>query len=57
MPRVLVLAAVALAVVVAVALRYAARKVPRPVLLEAWPGDPRLLERLLGPATPAPGAG
>jgi uncharacterized membrane protein YkvA (DUF1232 family) len=39
-------------VVVALALRYAARRVPRDVLLEAWPGDPRLLERLLG--TPAP---
>ena len=39
--------------VVALALRYAARSVPRPVLLEAWPADPRLLERLLGPpATP-----
>jgi hypothetical protein len=25
--------------------------VPREVLLEAWPGEPRLLERLLG--TPA----
>ena len=37
-------------VVVALALRYAARRVPREVLLEAWPGDPRLLERLLGPA-------
>jgi uncharacterized membrane protein YkvA (DUF1232 family) len=36
-------------VVVALALRYAARRVPRPVLLAAWPGDPRLLERLLGP--------
>jgi uncharacterized membrane protein YkvA (DUF1232 family) len=35
--------------VVALALRYAARSVPRPVLLDAWPGDPRLLERLLGP--------
>lgn len=35
-------------VVVALALRYAARRVPRAVLLEAWPGDPRLLERLLG---------
>jgi uncharacterized membrane protein YkvA (DUF1232 family) len=43
-------------VVVALALRYAARRVPRPVLLEAWPGDPHLLERLLGAATPAPGA-
>jgi uncharacterized membrane protein YkvA (DUF1232 family) len=37
------------AVVVALALRYAARSVPRPVLLDAWPADPRLLERLLGP--------
>jgi uncharacterized membrane protein YkvA (DUF1232 family) len=37
-------------VVVALALRWAARRVPRPVLLEAWPGDPRLLERLIGPA-------
>jgi uncharacterized membrane protein YkvA (DUF1232 family) len=35
-------------VVVALALRYAARRVSREVLLEAWPGDPRLLERLLG---------
>jgi uncharacterized membrane protein YkvA (DUF1232 family) len=35
-------------VVVALALRYAARRVPRAVLLEAWPGDPRLLDRLLG---------
>ena len=34
-------------VVVAVALRYAARRVPRDVLLEAWPAEPRLLERLL----------
>jgi len=39
-------------VVVALALRYAARQVPRQVLLDAWPGDPRLLERLLGPAAP-----
>jgi uncharacterized membrane protein YkvA (DUF1232 family) len=37
------------AVVVALALRYAARSVPRAVLLDAWPADPRLLERLLGP--------
>ena len=36
-------------VVVALALRYAARRVPRDVLLAAWPGEPRLLERLLGP--------
>jgi uncharacterized membrane protein YkvA (DUF1232 family) len=38
-------------VVVALALRYAARRVPREVLVEAWPGEPRLLERLIG--TPA----
>jgi uncharacterized membrane protein YkvA (DUF1232 family) len=37
------------ALVIALALRYAARSVPRPVLLDAWPADPRLLERLLGP--------
>jgi len=35
-------------VVVALALRYAGRRVPRAVLLEAWPGDPKLLLRLLG---------
>jgi uncharacterized membrane protein YkvA (DUF1232 family) len=35
-------------VVVALALRYAARRIPRELLLEAWPGEPRLLERLLG---------
>ena len=35
-------------VVVALALRYAGRQVPREVLLAAWPGEPRLLERLLG---------
>jgi uncharacterized membrane protein YkvA (DUF1232 family) len=37
-------------VVVALAVRYAGRQVPRDVLLAAWPGEPRLLERLLGPA-------
>jgi len=36
-------------VVMALALRYAARQVPRAALEEAWAGDPRLLERLLGP--------
>ena len=36
-------------VVVALALRYAARRVPRDVIHAAWPGDPRLLDRLLGP--------
>jgi uncharacterized membrane protein YkvA (DUF1232 family) len=35
-------------VVVALALRYAARRVPRPTLFAAWDGDPRVLERLLG---------
>src|SRR3954463_16251964 len=35
-------------VVVALALRYAARRVPRDVLLDAWPAEPRLLERLVG---------
>ncbi len=42
-------------VVVALALRYAARRVPRDVLLAAWPGEPRLLERLLGPPPDDPG--
>jgi len=37
--------------VVVLALRYAGRRVPRSVLLEAWPGDPRLLNRLLGSST------
>jgi uncharacterized membrane protein YkvA (DUF1232 family) len=37
-------------VVVALALRYAARRVPRELILEAWPGEPRLLERLIGTA-------
>lgn len=35
-------------VVVALTLRYAARQVPRPVLLEAWPANPATIERLLG---------
>lgn len=39
-------------VVVALALRYAARRVPRAVLLDAWTADPRLLLRLLGDAEP-----
>ena len=34
-------------IVVALALRYAARLVPREVLFEAWPAEPRLLERLV----------
>jgi uncharacterized membrane protein YkvA (DUF1232 family) len=37
-------------VAVVLLLRFAARRVPREVLLDAWPSDPRLLERLLGDA-------
>jgi uncharacterized membrane protein YkvA (DUF1232 family) len=47
-------------VVVALALRYAARRVPRDALVEAWPADPRLLDRLVpGPVGPTevPGRG
>jgi uncharacterized membrane protein YkvA (DUF1232 family) len=36
-------------VAVVLLLRFAARSIPREVLLDAWPTDPRLLERLLGP--------
>jgi uncharacterized membrane protein YkvA (DUF1232 family) len=39
-------------IAVALLLRYAGRSVPRQVLLDAWPGDPRLMERLLGPVRP-----
>ncbi len=35
-------------VVVALALRYAARQVPPEVLFEAWPGQRSVMERLLG---------
>ena len=34
--------------VVALALRYAARRIPREALEEAWPGEPQVLDRLLG---------
>jgi len=34
-------------IVVALALRYAARQVPLDVLREAWPGEARILERLV----------
>jgi uncharacterized membrane protein YkvA (DUF1232 family) len=40
-------------VVVALALRYAARRVPHDVLSEAWAGNPASLRRLLGDAPPA----
>lgn len=43
-------------VAVVLLVRYAARSIPRPVLLEAWPEDPRLLERLLGDASRSPHA-
>lgn len=35
-------------VVVGLALRYAARSVPREVLVEAWPGRPEVIDRLVG---------
>ena len=41
------------AIVVALALRYALRQVPRPVVVEAWPGNPRVVDRLLGGAAPS----
>jgi uncharacterized membrane protein YkvA (DUF1232 family) len=34
-------------VAVVLLLRYAARCIPRPVLVSAWPVEPRLLERVL----------
>ena len=39
-------------IVLALALRYAARRVPRDVLVEAWPAEERILTRLLGSAAP-----
>ncbi|MGZ4762445.1 MAG: YkvA family protein [Ilumatobacteraceae bacterium] len=39
-------------VVVALALRYAARRIPPEARIEAWPGERRILERL-APATAA----
>ena len=38
-------------VVVAIALRYAARLVPRDVLEGAWTAEPRVLDRLMGSKT------
>jgi hypothetical protein len=40
-------------VLVALALGYAARQVPREVLYAAWPAAPRLLARLIGDQVPA----
>jgi uncharacterized membrane protein YkvA (DUF1232 family) len=34
-------------VVVALALRYAARRIPPDAIIDAWPADPRLLRRLI----------
>lgn len=42
-------------VAVALLLRYAARSVPREVILGAWPTDPALLEKLLGQRRPRGG--
>jgi uncharacterized membrane protein YkvA (DUF1232 family) len=41
-------------VAVVLLLRYAARSIPRPVLLAAWPVEPRLLERVLDGRPPRP---
>lgn len=42
-------------VVVALALRYAARRVPREALEEAWAGEAHILDRLLGDRTESTG--
>jgi uncharacterized membrane protein YkvA (DUF1232 family) len=36
-------------IVVALAFRFAARRVPHDAIYQAWPADPALLDRLLGP--------
>lgn len=41
-------------IVVALALRYAGRRVPRQTILDAWPGDPGLMQRFLGPPRRSP---
>lgn len=40
------------AVVIALALRFAVRRVPREVLAGAWPGEPATLDRLVGGRRP-----
>jgi uncharacterized membrane protein YkvA (DUF1232 family) len=40
-------------IVVALLLRFAARRVPRAALQEAWAGEPAMLDRLLGSRRPA----
>ena len=42
-------------VAVVLLVRYAARSIPRPVLLAAWPAEPRLLERVLDGHPPRSG--
>ena len=39
-------------IVVALALRYAARQIPRATLEKAWTGDPATIDRLLGARRP-----
>lgn len=39
-------------IVVALVLRFVARRIPPEVLFEAWPGEPRLLARLIGHKLP-----
>lgn len=41
-------------VAVVLLLRFAARSIPRDIVLDAWPTDPRLLQRLLGPDRSTP---
>jgi uncharacterized membrane protein YkvA (DUF1232 family) len=41
-------------VVIALCLRFAARRVPREALDEAWTANPALLDRLIGPRTKPP---
>ncbi len=43
-------------VVVALVLRYAARRIPREAIEEAWTGEPHVLERLLGHRRPSSAA-
>lgn len=43
-------------VVVAIALRFAARRVPPAILFAAWPADPALMARLIGVPVPEPGS-
>ena len=44
-------------VIVALALRYAARRIPRAALDEAWPAEQRILDRLIGRQRIDPGDG